>query len=60
VKAVVAINHFPTDTDEEIDHDQGLLQAERGAEAVLAQGFAKGGAGMTDLAQAVLRVADSR
>jgi formate--tetrahydrofolate ligase len=29
---------------------------ERGAEAVLAQGFAKGGDGMTDLAQAVLRV----
>ena len=57
VKAVVAINHFPTDTPEEIDMIKAYC-AERGAEAVLAQGFAKGGAGMTDLAQAVLRVVD--
>lgn len=57
VKAVVAINHFPTDTQEEIDMIKAYC-AERGAEAVLAQGFAKGGAGMTDLAQAVLRVVD--
>ena len=55
VKAVVAINHFPTDTQEEIDMIKAYCK-ERGAEAVLAQGFAKGGAGMTDLAQAVLRV----
>ena len=55
VKAVVAINHFPTDTPEEIDMIKAYCK-ERGAEAVLAQGFAKGGAGMTDLAQAVLRV----
>ncbi|MBL7984986.1 MAG: formate--tetrahydrofolate ligase, partial [Flavobacteriales bacterium] len=58
VKAVVAINHFPTDTAEEIDLIKAYC-AERGAEAVLSQGFAKGGAGMTDLAEAVLRVADS-
>ncbi|MBX2980043.1 MAG: formate--tetrahydrofolate ligase [Flavobacteriales bacterium] len=57
VKAVVAINHFPTDTPEEIDMIKAFC-AERGAEAVLAQGFAKGGAGMTDLAEAVLRVVD--
>lgn len=55
VKAVVAINHFPTDTPEEIDMIKAYCK-ERGAEAVLAQGFAKGGDGMTDLAQAVLRV----
>ena len=58
VKAVVAINHFPTDSAEEI----ALIQAyckERGAVAVVAKGFAEGGAGMTDLAHAVVRVADS-
>jgi len=55
VKAVVAINHFPTDTPEEIEMIKAYC-TERGAEAVLAQGFAKGGDGMTDLASAVLRV----
>jgi formate--tetrahydrofolate ligase len=55
VKAVVAINHFPTDTPEEIEMIKAYC-TERGAEAVLAQGFAKGGDGMTDLATAVLRV----
>ena len=58
VKAVVAINQFPTDTDEEI----ALVKAyclTKGAEAILSQGFAKGGDGMTDLAQAVLRVVES-
>jgi len=58
VKAVVAINHFPTDTEEEIDMIKTYC-LERGTEAVLAQGFAKGGAGMTDLASAVLRVIES-
>ena len=58
VKAVVAINHFPTDTAEEIDMIKAYC-SERGAEAVLSQGFAKGGDGMTDLAQAVLRVVDA-
>ncbi|HEY0978091.1 MAG TPA: formate--tetrahydrofolate ligase [Flavobacteriales bacterium] len=58
VKAVVAINHFPTDSEEEI----ALIQAycrEHGAEAVVAKGFAQGGEGMQDLANAVLRVVDS-
>lgn len=58
VKAVVAINHFPTDTEEEIAMIKAYC-AEHGAEAVLAQGFAKGGEGMTDLANAVLRVVDA-
>ena len=57
VQAVVAINHFPTDTAEEIDMIKAYCK-ERGAEAVLAQGFAKGGAGMTELAEAVMRVAE--
>ncbi|HRF81477.1 MAG TPA: formate--tetrahydrofolate ligase [Flavobacteriales bacterium] len=58
VKAVVAINQFPTDTPEEI----ALIQAyckERGAEAVVARGFAEGGEGMKDLANAVVRVVDA-
>ena len=57
VKAVVAINHFPTDTQEEIDAIKAYSK-QCGAEAVLAQGFAKGGDGMTELAQAVLRVVE--
>ena len=57
VKAVVAINHFPTDTPEEIDMIKAYCK-ERGAEAVLAQGFAKGGDGMTELASTVLRVVE--
>ena len=58
VKALVAINQFPTDTPEEI----ALIQAyckERGAEAVVARGFAEGGEGMKDLANAVVRVVDA-
>ena len=58
VKAVVAVNHFPTDTEEEITLVQERCAA-LGTEAVLARGFAEGGKGMTDLAEAVLRVADS-
>lgn len=58
VKAVVAINNFPTDTPEEIALIQQYCQ-ERGAEAVLAKGFAEGGEGMKDLATAVLKVADN-
>jgi formate--tetrahydrofolate ligase len=57
VKAVVAINHFPTDTAEEIKVVQDLCRS-MGVEAVLAKGFAQGGAGMTDLAEAVVRVVD--
>lgn len=58
VKAVVAINHFPTDSAEEITLIQQYCK-ERGAEAVVARGFAEGGEGMKDLANAVLRVVES-
>jgi formate--tetrahydrofolate ligase len=58
VKAVVAINHFPTDSAEEISLIQQYCK-ERGAEAVVARGFAEGGEGMKDLANAVLRVVES-
>jgi formate--tetrahydrofolate ligase len=49
----VAINHFPTDTQEEID----LVIAQcatLGVQAVVARGFAQGGEGMRDLATAVV------
>ncbi|MFN0031695.1 MAG: formate--tetrahydrofolate ligase [Flavobacteriales bacterium] len=50
---VVAINHFPTDTEEElkfvIEHCAAL-----GAKAVVSKGFAQGGEGMKELAQAVV------
>ncbi|MFN8409542.1 MAG: formate--tetrahydrofolate ligase [Flavobacteriales bacterium] len=57
MKAVVAINHFPTDTDEEVQVVKDMCRSV-GVEAVLAKGFAQGGAGMTDLAEAVVRVVD--
>ena len=57
IKAVVAINHFPTDTDEEIQVVKDLCRS-MGVEAVLAKGFAQGGAGMTDLAEAVVKVVE--
>lgn len=57
VKAVVAINNFPTDTEEEIQLVQERCKA-LGVEAVVAKGFAEGGKGMTDLAEAVVNVVD--
>lgn len=59
VKAVVAINHFPTDSEEEIQLVKECCK-ELGVEAVVAKGFANGGAGMTDLAEAVVRVVDKK
>lgn len=58
VKAVVAINHFPTDTEEEIKLVQDHC-ARMDTEAVVAKGFAQGGKGMTDLAEAVLKVLEA-
>jgi len=58
VKTVVAINAFPHDTPEEVAVVQAFC-AERGVEAVVARGFADGGAGMVDLADAVVRAAES-
>lgn len=58
VKAVVAINNFPTDSPEEIELIKAYCK-EHGAEAVLAKGFADGGEGMKDLANAVVKVTDA-
>lgn len=55
ITPVVAVNHFPTDSQEEIDY---VIErcAKMGVQAVVAKGFANGGDGMTDLASAVLKV----
>ncbi len=50
---VVAINAFPTDSDAEVQLVKERCKS-KGAVAVVAQGFAKGGDGMTDLAKAVV------
>jgi formate--tetrahydrofolate ligase len=55
---VVAINAFPTDTNEEIQ----LIQAkckEMGVNAIVAKGWADGGNGMTELAEAVVAEVES-
>ena len=55
---VVAINHFFTDTDEEIDLVREKCAA-MGVKAVVSKGWALGSGGTTDLAQAVVDVIDS-
>lgn len=55
---VVAINHFPTDSEEELNYVIERCAA-LGVKAVVARGFANGGAGMTDLAQAVVAEVES-
>ncbi|MFT5821699.1 MAG: formate--tetrahydrofolate ligase [Crocinitomix sp.] len=55
---VVAINAFPTDSDEEV----ALIKercAAKGVKAVVGNGWADGGEGMTDLAHAVVDVIES-
>ena len=55
--AVVAINKFVTDTDEEIAYIETFCN-ERGAEVSLCEVWAKGGEGGMDLAEQVLRAID--
>lgn len=57
IRPVVAINHFPTDTPEEIAFVQKAC-AELGIDAVLSKGWAEGGKGMSDLARAVVKVVE--
>ena len=49
---VVALNHFPSDTEEEINLIKELCQ-KQGVKAVVSYGFEKGGEGVTDLATVV-------
>ena len=55
---VVAINVFPSDTDEEVNIVKSKCAA-IGVQAILANGFADGGSGMTNLAEAVVSEVES-
>ena len=56
--AVVAVNKFITDTDEEIALLEKLCR-DNGSTAVLSEGWGKGGDGAKDLAKVVAEIADS-
>ena len=56
--AVVAVNKFITDTDEEIALLEKLCR-ENGSTAVLSEGWGKGGEGAAELAKVVAEIADS-
>ena len=58
VPVVVAINHFVTDTDAEIEAIKGYV-AGQGAEAILSKHWEKGSEGSADLARRVAEVADA-
>ncbi|MGF1476708.1 MAG: formate--tetrahydrofolate ligase [Geminicoccaceae bacterium] len=58
VPVVVAINHFATDTDAEIEAVKTFV-ADRGAEAILCRHWAKGSEGTEELAGRVVAVADA-
>jgi formate--tetrahydrofolate ligase len=58
-RPVVAINHFHTDTQEEIDTLVSLCQR-IGIEAITCKGYALGGKGMEELAHAVVASIESK
>ncbi|MFK8265591.1 formate--tetrahydrofolate ligase [Capnocytophaga cynodegmi] len=58
LKAVVAINNFPNDSEEEIKYIQEVCQ-QKGVKAIVSKGFAQGGEGTKELAQAVVGIAES-
>ena len=57
VPVVVAINHFVTDTDTEVDAIEDYVNSQ-GSEAILCKHWADGSNGTTDLAQRVSELAD--
>jgi formate--tetrahydrofolate ligase len=57
--AVVAINRFPDDTPEEIEELRKAALEAGALAAVEAKGFTEGGAGMTELAEAVVDAVDN-
>jgi formate--tetrahydrofolate ligase len=58
VPVVVAINHFYSDTDAEVAAVKAYV-AEQGAEAILCKHWAHGSAGIEDLANKVVQLAES-
>ena len=59
VPSVVAINHFVTDSDEETAALKTLCE-QAGAQAVVTEGWGKGGAGAADLARTVVALCDKK
>jgi formate--tetrahydrofolate ligase len=57
VPAVVAINHFATDTEAEIEAMKAFV-ASQGAEAILCKHWAQGSAGIEELAHKVVQLAE--
>ncbi|HSG37753.1 MAG TPA: formate--tetrahydrofolate ligase [Paracoccaceae bacterium] len=58
VPVVVGINHFVSDTDAEVQAVKDYVKAQ-GAEAILCQHWAKGSAGIEELAHKVVQLAES-
>jgi formate--tetrahydrofolate ligase len=58
VPVVVAINHFYSDTDAEVQAVKDYV-AQQGAEAILCKHWAEGSAGTVDLAKKVVQLAES-
>lgn len=58
VPVVVAINHFHSDTDDEIEAVQAYV-ASQGAEAIVCKHWAHGSAGIEELAHKVVQLAES-
>jgi formate--tetrahydrofolate ligase len=57
VPAVVALNRFPGDSEADLERVRAYCLS-LGVEAAIAEGYAKGGEGMTDLAERVVAAAD--
>lgn len=58
ITPVVAINHFPTDSNEEIEYVQTYCE-KQGVKAIVSYGFTKGGDGTAVLAQHVIDIIES-
>ena len=58
LQVVVAINRFPDDSSEEVATARRIAEESGAMAAVEARGFAEGGAGMTELAEAVVAAAE--
>ena len=58
LKAVVAINYFPNDNEEEIAYVKEVC-AQKGVEAIVSKGFSEGSKGTEELARAVVAIAQS-
>jgi formate--tetrahydrofolate ligase len=59
VPVIVALNHFPTDTDKEIEFVLGRAKKAGASAAVVSRVWAEGGAGGIDLAKAVIDVTEN-